>query len=55
MKKEFQDWTDTVNIAIKELMDTHKQFNVQGIINHINSQYPGYNINMINSINAYYY
>lgn len=41
-----EDWTDTVNIAIKELMDTHKQFNVQGIINHINSQYPGYNINM---------
>ena len=34
-----EDWTDTVNIAIKE-------FNVQGIINHINSQYPGYNINM---------
>lgn len=41
-----EDWTDTVNIAIKELMDTHRQFNVQGIINHINSQYPGYNINM---------
>ena len=41
-----EDWTDTVNIAIKELMDTHKQFNVQSIINHINSQYPGYNINM---------
>lgn len=41
-----EDWTDTVNIAIKELIDTHKQFNVQGIINHINSQYPGYNINM---------
>lgn len=41
-----EDWTDTVNIAIKELMDTHKQFNVQGIINHINNQYPGYNINM---------
>lgn len=41
-----EDWTDTVNIAIKELMDTHKQFNVQGIINHINSQYPGYKINM---------
>lgn len=41
-----EDWTDTVNIAIKELMDTHKQFNVQGIINHINSQYPGYSINM---------
>lgn len=41
-----EDWTDTVNIAIKELMDTHKQFNVQGIINHINIQYPGYNINM---------
>ena len=41
-----EDWTDTVNIAIKELMDTHKQFNVQGSINHINSQYPGYNINM---------
>lgn len=41
-----EDWTDTVNIAIKELMDTHRQFNVLGIINHINSQYPGYNINM---------
>lgn len=38
------DWTDTVHIAIKELMDTAKQFTVQDIIDHINSKYPGYNI-----------
>ena len=38
------DWTDTVHIAIKELMDTAKQFTVQDIIHHINSKYPGYNI-----------
>ena len=38
------DWTDTVHIAIKELMDTAKPFTVQDIIDHINSKYPGYNI-----------
>ena len=38
------EWTDTVHIAIKELMDTAKQFTVQDIIDHINSKYPGYNI-----------
>lgn len=38
------DWTDTVHIAIKELMDTAKQFTVQDIIHHINSKYPGYTI-----------
>ena len=38
------DWTDTVHIAIKELMDTAKQFTVQDIIDHINSKYPGYSI-----------
>lgn len=38
------EWTDTVHIAIKELTDTAKQFTVQDIIHHINSKYPGYNI-----------
>ena len=38
------EWTDTVHIAIKELTDTAKQFTVQDIIDHINSKYPGYNI-----------
>ena len=36
------DWTNTVYIAIKEIMDTAKQFTVQDIVNHINSSYPGY-------------
>ena len=36
------DWTNTVYIAIKEIMDTAKQFTVQDIVNHINRSYPGY-------------
>lgn len=36
------DWTNTIYIAIKELMDTAKQFTVQDIVNHINRSYPGY-------------
>ena len=36
------DWTNTVYIAIKEIMDTAKQFTVQDIVNHINNSYPGY-------------
>ena len=36
------DWTNTVYIAIKEIMDTAKQFTVQDIVNYINSSYPGY-------------
>lgn len=36
------DWTNTIYIAIKEIMDTAKQFTVQDIVNHINRSYPGY-------------
>ena len=36
------DWTNTVYIAIKEIMDTAKQFTVHDIVNYINSSYPGY-------------
>ena len=36
------DWTNTIYIAIKELMDTAKQFTVQDIVNYINRSYPGY-------------
>lgn len=36
------DWTNTIYIAIKEIMDTAKQFTVQDIVNYINRSYPGY-------------
>ena len=36
------DWTNTVHIAIKVLMDTFKEFTVQDIVNYISSHYPGY-------------
>ena len=37
-----EDWTNTVHIAIKVLMDTFKEFTVQDIVNYISSHYPGY-------------
>ena len=40
------EWTDTVYIAIKEIMDKKLPFTVQDIMNHIGQQYPGYDIDM---------
>ena len=37
-----EEWTNTIFIAIKVLMDTFKEFTVQDIINHIETHYPGY-------------
>ena len=40
------EWTDTVHIAIKEMMDTRLPFSVQDVVDHIEHQYPGYDIDM---------
>lgn len=37
-----EEWTNTIFIAIKVLMDTFKEFTVQDIINYIETHYPGY-------------
>ena len=40
------EWTDTVHIAVKEMMDTRLPFSVQDVVDHIEHQYPGYDIDM---------
>ena len=40
------EWSDTVYIATKEIMDKKLPFTVQDIVNHIEQQYPGYDIDM---------
>ncbi len=40
------EWTDTVHIAVKEMMDTKLPFSVQDVVDHIEHQYPGYDIDM---------
>ena len=37
---------DTVHIAVKEIMDTRLPFSVQDVVDHIEHQYPGYDIDM---------